>query len=300
MLWQTSGEWNFRGCENPECGTLWLDPAPLQEDIGEAYSSYFTHGDTGAGSSPPPWLQSAYRAITGIPLSLIGLRQAEARLKAMFLDDLPPSRLLDVGCGDGRFLLQMRKLGWETCGVDFDAKAIELIRQRHGLDVRAGELASHQFSDDTFDALTMSHVIEHVFDPVALLAEARRILKPGGRLVATTPNGRSMGRQLFREYWFGMDPPRHIQLFSARSLAACARRAGFAQSKSITSAGRAETFIAGSLKLRSYALMTSGRSTLDRFLLWRTLKTLFLQYREHLTLRGQPDCGEEIVLVCQK
>jgi ubiquinone/menaquinone biosynthesis C-methylase UbiE len=300
MLWKTPGQWNFRECVNPRCATLWLDPAPLQEDIGEAYRFYFTHGDKGVGSSPPRWLQSAYRAVTSIPHRLIGLRQAEARLNAMFLDDLPPSRLLDVGCGDGRFLLQMRQLGWDTCGVDFDAKAIEIIRQRHGLDVRAGELASHHFPDDTFDALTMSHVIEHVFDPVALLTEARRILKPNGRLIATTPNNQSLGRQMFQTSWFGMDPPRHIQLFSPKSLAECARKAGFAHPKAISSAGRAEVFIAGSFKLRGIPARTQGRVSFDNILPCRTFRTFLLQCKEQLALRRNPECGEEIVLICHK
>lgn len=300
LLWQTPGQWSFRQCSNPQCQLLWLDPSPLPEDIGEAYRVYFTHGDTVVGSNPSGGLRAFYQAVTAIPNYLSGVRQAEARLNAMFLDDLPPSRLLDVGCGDGRFLNRMRGLGWDVCGVDFDAKAVEMVRQRHGLDVRAGELASHRFPDATFDALTMSHVIEHVFDPVALLTEARRILKPGGRLVATTPNNQSLGRQIFQTSWFGMDPPRHIQLFAPKSLAECARRAGFENIQAITSAGRAEVFIAGSFKLRGSANSAQGRASLDNFLPWRTLRTLFLQYREQLAMRRNPECGEEIVLVCQK
>lgn len=300
LIWKTPGLWSFRQCPNPQCQLLWLDPCPLQADIGEAYQVYFTHGDTAGGNTPSRWLRSAYQAATALPNCLTGVQRAEARLKAMFLDDLPPSRLLDVGCGDGRFLHRMRGLGWDVCGVDFDAKAIELVRQRHGLDVRAGELASHCFPEATFDALTMSHVIEHVFDPVALLNEARRILKPGGRLVATTPNNRSLGRQIFQTSWFGMDPPRHIQLFAPKCLAECARRAGFENIQAITSAGRAEVFIAGSFKLRGSVSSAQGRASLDNFLPWRTLRTLMLQYREQLALRRDPECGEEIVLVCQK
>lgn len=77
------------------------------------------------------------------------------------------------------------------------------------------------------NAVTLSHVIEHVLDPAGLLLEIHRILKTGGRLVITTPNFSSRGHSLFRDAWVHLDPPRHLYLFSPESLRRCCERAGF-------------------------------------------------------------------------
>jgi SAM-dependent methyltransferase len=299
-LWGVPGSWSHRRCPDAQCGLVWLDPVPLPEDIGQAYQNYFTHADCTVAERPGGLAQSAYRLATALPYRLLGLHRAAERLADMFLDDLPPGRLLDVGCGDGRYLARMRDRGWTTLGVDFDARAVETARTARGLDARVGELASHRFADAEFDALTMSHVIEHVFDPVGLLAECRRILKPGGRLVAITPNPQSLGFGRFGSYWYGLDPPRHVQLFPPPSLAACARQAGCEAPQVVTTAGRAETFLAGSFKLRGEALRAAGGGGSDRSLLQRTLKTQWLVLQEALRLRSHPDCGEEAVLLYQK
>jgi SAM-dependent methyltransferase len=81
--------------------------------------------------------------------------------------------------------------------------------------------------DETYDAVTMSHVIEHLHDPVSALQEVRRILKPGGTLWIVTPNVESIGHRRFGVNWRGLEPPRHLVLFSGASLAEALDRAGF-------------------------------------------------------------------------
>lgn len=299
-IYGVAGAWGVRRCGGRACGLTWLDPLPLPEDIGQAYRVYFTHQDASAPAGPAGWLRRLHAVFVGSMQRFLGLHRDAQRLADMFLDDLPPGRLLDVGCGDGRYLARMRARGWTTSGVDFDAAAVQTARERHGLDVCAGELASHQFPADSFDALTMSHVIEHVFDPVALLSEARRILKPGGRLVATTPNNQSLGFECFGACWYGLDPPRHVQVFSPTSLRLCAAKAGCEAPRVMTTAGRAETFLAGSIKLRGQALASDGRGRSDRSLVARTLKAQWLIWREQRQLKRNPERGEEAVLIYQK
>jgi len=72
----------------------------------------------------------------------------------------------------------------------------------------------------------MNHIIEHALDSIGLLAECRRILKAEGKLVVVTPNIKSLGRSVFGKAWLHWDPPRHLFLFSPKSLRACAERAG--------------------------------------------------------------------------
>ena len=97
-------------------------------------------------------------------------------------------RLLDVGSGNGLFLHQMKRLGGAVAGVELDGRAASVARAKFGLEVFEGPLEEATFPDEYFDAITMNHVIEHVLDPVGLLKECRRVLRPGGKLVVTTLN----------------------------------------------------------------------------------------------------------------
>ncbi len=74
--------------------------------------------------------------------------------------------------------------------------------------------------------LSLTHVIEHVHDPVDLLRECGRVLRPGGRMMVETPNAESSGHRLFGIAWHGLDAPRHLYLFSPTSLLVCAQKAG--------------------------------------------------------------------------
>jgi 2-polyprenyl-3-methyl-5-hydroxy-6-metoxy-1,4-benzoquinol methylase len=227
----TSGEWQLFKCQNPECHLVWLNPRPVQEDISFAYSNYYTHTDSQAGSGT---LRNFYRKIQkSYLLSALGYDFGENSYwgKLIFLDPemLEDTRgkvmylkntggnILDVGCGSGQFLDLMKSLGWNTTGVDFDEKAVLASRQKD-LDVHLGSLEEQHFPDNYFDAITLSQVIEHVYDPTALLMECRRILKPGGRIVICTPNFNSIGSRLFKNHWRGLEPPRHLNIFTPGSL----------------------------------------------------------------------------------
>ncbi|MGA7871733.1 MAG: class I SAM-dependent methyltransferase [Candidatus Binatus sp.] len=252
-LFNAPGRWNLKRCPNPECGLLWLDPMPLEEDIGIAYGTYFTHA--ASEDTPPPappgalqraaeLCRSAYRAWrfnygddAGKPLRwLLALPILLSRIECDALD-IPlrylavPEKgcVLDVGCGDGSVLKLAQELGWNAEGVDFDARAVETGRCR-GLSVRLGRLAEQRYPDESFDLVLMSHVIEHVHDPLATLREIRRVLRMGGTLAVTTPNAGSWGHRHFGPNWRGLEPPRHLQIFNTNSLTALARRAGFVQS----------------------------------------------------------------------
>ena len=229
-LFGTVGEWGFSQCPSPDCGLLWLNPAPMAEDLHLAYQNYFTHADAPASQAAPSrtgkFLSVVYNAAASLPRALLELRKEQRQRACMFLTDQSPGRLLDVGCGDGTFLHKMQARGWKVDGVDFDPRAIENARLRYSLKLRHGDLASAGFPSSTFDAVTLNNVIEHVPDPVGLLVEAWRVLNSGGRLVVITPNASSLGHQVFKQAWLGLDPPRHIQVFSPQTLQTCARTRG--------------------------------------------------------------------------
>lgn len=301
-LFGSPGTWNFRKCVSAACGLLWLDPTPLAEDLHLAYGTYFTHEQVHAGlvERLRKGFHLVYLALNWAVARFFGGYEAKRRMGLMYLDSATPGRLLDVGCGDGTFLNRMRRHGWSVDGLDFDPQAIKNAKLRYGLELRTGDLQSAHFPDDNFDAVTLSHVIEHVPDPISLLQEVRRILRPGGRLVVTTPNADSIGHQKYREHWFGLDPPRHLQVFPLDALRDCAVRSGFTEPEITTTAANADIFIGSSCSIREAAKHSQSGRVRPGIRIMRGLYALVMQQREFTALRKNSGIAEEAVLVGNK
>lgn len=128
-----------------------------------------------------------------------------------------PGRVLDVGCGGGDLLVHYRTLGWEVFGVDPAAAAVAAATRR-GLCVHHGTLADHPWPAESFDLVVFSHSLEHIPEPLDALRRAKALLAGGGRVAISLPNWRCWQRRLFRNRWFHLDLPRHLQHFSAPAL----------------------------------------------------------------------------------
>lgn len=230
------GTWNIRRCSNPACGLLWLDPCPPESELSRLYETYYTHKEptqSGERAGFSDRLRSFVKF--GPPvhrsnpaLGLLG--HLTAFIFPPLISHLPttPGRLLDLGCGSGDLLQAAKERGWDAEGLDFDPLVVETARRR-GLPVHLGSIASRGYRADSFDAVVMSHVVEHVSDPVTVLQECRRVLKPGRRLVLATPNADSWFHRIFGKDWYHLDPPRHLFLFGTHTLSEIIRRAGFAK-----------------------------------------------------------------------
>ena len=237
------GFWRMYRCD--DCATCYLDPRPTRESVLAAYDEYFTHAVEDHNSLTNPRnlvgeLRNDYlswrfgyalprRNRTGrwILRALPLRRRRYERLVRDLPAPKPGARLLDVGCGNGEFLARMREVGWTVVGHDLDPKAAAATRGQ-GIEVVLGPLDRGAF-DGQFDVVTLSHVIEHVHDPIALLRTCRELLAPGGKLWIATPNVHALGLKRFGIHWIGLDSPRHLIVFSRQSLELALRRAGFAR-----------------------------------------------------------------------
>jgi 2-polyprenyl-3-methyl-5-hydroxy-6-metoxy-1,4-benzoquinol methylase len=83
------------------------------------------------------------------------------------------------------------------------------------------------FNDTSFDTIILSHTIEHVRDPIAILREIHRVLTPGGALILWLPNGDSIEARVLGRRWIGYDPPRHLTTFSVATLTRALEATGF-------------------------------------------------------------------------
>jgi SAM-dependent methyltransferase len=239
------GLWNLYRCAN--CGCAYLNPRPNAETIGLAYANYATHQTTAAQPLreliQAPTRGSAlrrgylngrfgYHLPDANPLGNLILRgfpsvrgHTDRLVRSLPLPANQP-RLLDLGCGNGDFLIQIREAGWDAIGLEPDPDAVAAARAQ-GLNVEQGLLDDDLFQEASFDAITMSHVIEHLHDPIATLRRCFRILKPGGKLWIATPNLDAPGHRAYGVHWRALEPPRHLVIFTLGSLHQACRKAGF-------------------------------------------------------------------------
>lgn len=149
---------------------------------------------------------------------------------AALLGKSPQSiRLVDVGCSRGQFVAAAAALGFQAEGVE-PAPQIAAAARAAGLRVHQGLLEEQDFPDAAFDALTLFEVVEHLRQPLELLRECRRVLRPGGVLVISTGNTASWTVAAMRARWDYFDIARdggHISFFNPASLRRLAQNSGF-------------------------------------------------------------------------
>jgi SAM-dependent methyltransferase len=295
-LFGATGQWNMVECSNPGCRLLWLDPAPVASELWKAYRTYYTHQHMEPRSVPRRILSEALRLAVDACVGLSGLRRERQNVRNLHLQARSPGSLLEIGCGDGSFLQRMRVLGWKVQGIDFDADAIALARQRVGACVQAGQLTDFRYPDNEFDAIAMHHVLEHVDDPLSLMAESRRILRPGGLFVCITPNADSWGHRRFGRAWRGLEPPRHLNIFSTSALEQAARGAGFERFSLYSTTVNTWLFFEASARI--------ARGVQESVPLgWKVLmllRAIAAQLYASLANRKRRTLGEESVLVAEK
>jgi methionine biosynthesis protein MetW len=144
------------------------------------------------------------------------------------------SKVLDIGCHTGITLEALKKKNCQLFGIDMNPWAVNLARKK-GIKVKKGDITKKLgFPDNEFDAIILDHVLEHVFDSIALLKEAYRVLKPGGKIIVGVPNMVSFRDRIL--VFFGHIPAYgnhtdHLHNYSAKKIQDQLREAGFRQIK---------------------------------------------------------------------
>lgn len=215
------------------CGALFQHPMPAPDTIASFYpASYTVYDERKSRKRTGPWRRALLWRLLGyrhldvpLPLRLLAGLLAPWLRPPATPPFVPDGRLLDVGCGNGRYLFNLRSLGWQVQGVELNAEGVRVCRQA-GLPVHHGDLASAAFPAASFDVVTVRHVIEHIAEPHAFMAELARVLKPGGRLLIETPNSEALGRAWFGAAWYHNDVPRHLILYAPKNLTRLAERHG--------------------------------------------------------------------------
>jgi SAM-dependent methyltransferase len=186
------------------CGFLYLNPRPLSSDLKDHYSadSYDPHRRRGGG--------------------LVGLlfrasRRFTTRWKAtQICRNLNPGSLLDVGCGTGEFMVELKRRGWQVTGIEISTEAAAIATER-GCEVLIGDPAEIVLGE-TFDLITLWHSLEHLPDLRGAVTRMSGALKPGGHLAVALPNPGSVDALFYGSRWVAWDAPRHLYHFSPADL----------------------------------------------------------------------------------
>jgi SAM-dependent methyltransferase len=213
LLHGTPGAFEVRVC--PACGTgrtfPEAEPAELATFYPDGYEAHGLPGNPGARAAATALFRARFAlGFRRPPLSAVRNRTG---------------RLLDVGSGRGDLLLVMQGRGWEVLGLEPSEGAAAAARER-GVPVTAGLLADGAVQGP-FDAISFTHSLEHVTDPLADLERARALLAPGGLVLISLPDFGSRQAGRFGAEWFHLDLPRHRTHFTADGLRTLLGRAGF-------------------------------------------------------------------------
>lgn len=218
LLHSMAGRWELRECTH--CGLIYTTPFIPESRIGEYYpADYAPYGEISEASAHP---------VTRFLKSLAILPYTHRFGPPGYFP--PPAgrgRLLEVGCGAGRYLQKMSSLGWWCMGLDVSGQAIDAARKLNpATEFMVGTLDDIE-GGDKFDLIVMHHVLEHLHHPAQIMNACFGMLQSGGKLVVSVPNIASWEARWFGRRWIGLDIPRHLLHFRESVLVSHLSAAGF-------------------------------------------------------------------------
>lgn len=197
------GTFNIVECNR--CEFKFTNPRPAETEIDKYYKSvkYVSHSNSSKGLIN--WIYQIVRNHT--------LKQ-KLKLINRLTNIRQPSfkNLLDIGCGTGEFLNTCKNAGYNVVGIEPSSEARRLAQDKYSLDVRTEE-SIKKFDNESFDIITMWHVLEHVHRLNERVAELKRLLKKNGVLIVAVPNPNSFDAKFYKENWAAYDVPRHLYHF---------------------------------------------------------------------------------------
>lgn len=196
-----------------DCGFMFTQDFPNEENIGQYYASenYTSHHEA--------------KGLFGLAYKMV--RSFMLCKKAALVKKYQQNgRLLDIGCGQGHFLRKMEAKGFEVFGVEKNEEVRKIVKEEYSIELQNSDWLTKQ-KDESFNAITMWHSLEHIENLNETMREANRLLAKDGVLVIALPNVKSYDQKYYKLYWAGYDVPRHLWHFSPKTFKILAKNNGF-------------------------------------------------------------------------
>ncbi|MEI6048210.1 MAG: class I SAM-dependent methyltransferase [Bacteroidota bacterium] len=198
------------------CSFEFTQDYPEENEIGKYYESddYISHSGTSTGFS-----NKIYHVARNIML-------LKKRSIIENVTGLKKGSLLDIGSGTGHFAVAMKKAGWQVKGIEINEKARDYSISQFGLEIFGPERMT-TLTANSFDCITLWHVLEHFHDPYKYASDIVRLLKPGGLCLIALPNSSSYDALYYRQFWAAYDVPRHLWHFNPSTFRIFSDKTGF-------------------------------------------------------------------------
>jgi len=182
-----------------KCKAVFISPHPTKEQLERAYSSdYYGEG------------KEKFEDI--VEKFIDQFRMYRARQAAKYMSE--GDNILDIGCGNGRFLMHVSQYGkFNIYGTEMPGNSAERAKRVEGINIKIGQIDYDDFPNKTFQVITMFHVFEHLTEPKKTLDIISNIIKDDGYLIVSFPNIDSFQAKMFKSKWLHLDPPRHLFFF---------------------------------------------------------------------------------------
>lgn len=197
---------SFNIVQCTDCSFKFTNPIPSPDTLGNYYKSedYISHSNTNKGL-----ISKCYKLIRNFTLK---------RKLSLIQKHVSRGTILDYGCGTGMFLKVCQDNGWKAYGVEPDDGARK-IGSEMGLNVFSDKERVNTYTNNqTFDIITLWHVLEHVTDLDDTLTFFKEKLNNGGALIIAVPNYTSYDAQHYKEFWAAYDVPRHLYHFEISTI----------------------------------------------------------------------------------
>jgi len=200
-------------CHN--CFVRFTQDVPSQQEIGPYYKAeaYISHTDTQKGL-----INKIYHKVRNYTLK-------SKRKLIQHETNLSKGNILDIGCGTGAFLNEMKSASWNITGLEPEKKASKIASKLYGINTQNPEVL-FQLPKNSYDAITMWHVLEHVHQLHEYIKALHDLIKDNGSIFIAVPNYTSYDASHYEEYWAAYDVPRHLFHFSPQSMEALLNKHG--------------------------------------------------------------------------
>lgn len=240
----TAKVFNIVKCNN--CGLVFINPQPehIEQYYPETYGPHRSDPKIRVKESlrktlelfykyPVKTMESHYSVISRLKYLF---KFFEVRFKNDFffyrLSYGFDKKILDIGCGNGSYLLSLKAFGWDPSkqlyGIDFPSENLKKLKENKQMNITEGNFIEVEMPINFFEVITLRHVLEHFTDPSLVMNKIYRLLKPGGKVLINVPNFKSIeSLYLFKENYHAVDAPRHLYHFTPETLKMLLQKTGF-------------------------------------------------------------------------